>query len=88
MDQVVRLAAVGDIHCTKSSQGALQPIFAGVAEQADVLVLCGDLTDYGQPEEAHILARELASRSITVNALAPGFIETDMTSVLGEPVRE
>src|SRR6266536_5195364 len=69
MDQVVRLAAVGDIHCTKSSQGALQPIFAGVAEQADVLVLCGDLTDYGQPEEAHILARELASVRVPVVAV-------------------
>lgn len=34
------------------------------------------------------LARELASRSITVNALAPGFIETDMTSVLGAPIRD
>jgi 3-oxoacyl-[acyl-carrier protein] reductase len=34
------------------------------------------------------LARELASRSITVNALAPGFIETDMTAVLAQPLRE
>jgi 3-oxoacyl-[acyl-carrier protein] reductase len=34
------------------------------------------------------LARELASRQITVNALAPGFIETDMTSVLGEELRK
>ena len=33
-------------------------------------------------------ARELASRNITVNALAPGFIETDMTSVLPEQVKE
>lgn len=57
---VVRLAAVGDIHCTKTSEGALQPLFSKIAESADVLLLCGDLTDYGQPEEAQILVKELA----------------------------
>lgn len=39
--QVVRLAAVGDIHCTKTSQGALQPLFSQISQQADVLLLCG-----------------------------------------------
>ena len=34
------------------------------------------------------LARELASRGITVNAVAPGLIETDMTTVLSDEVRQ
>jgi Icc-related predicted phosphoesterase len=57
--EVVRVAAVGDVHCGKASQGALQPLFARMAEAADVAVLCGDLTDYGLPDEARVLAREV-----------------------------
>jgi Icc-related predicted phosphoesterase len=37
-----------------------QPLFAQVADLADVLLICGDLTDHGLPEEAHVLAHELA----------------------------
>src|SRR4029453_18685426 len=59
--QAVRLAAVGDLHVKKTSQGQLAPLLAPVNERADVLLLCGDLTDYGTPEEAHILAKELTS---------------------------
>jgi Icc-related predicted phosphoesterase len=58
--ETVRLAAVGDVHCGKNSQGALQALFAQIAEAADVLVLCGDLTDYGLADEARVLAKELA----------------------------
>lgn len=62
----VRLAAVADLHCTKTSQGAFQPLFAQIAKEADVLLLCGDLTDYGLPEEAHVLAKELTATKIPV----------------------
>lgn len=57
----VRLAAVADIHCAKTSQGTLQGLFAEIATAADVLLLAGDLTSYGLPEEARILARELTA---------------------------
>ena len=57
----VRLAAMSDIHVGKTGQGGLAPVFAQVSERADLLVLCGDLTDYGLPEEARVLAREIAT---------------------------
>jgi len=57
----VRIAALGDLHVSKGSQGVLQPLFSQISATADVLALCGDFTDYGVPEEARILARELTS---------------------------
>jgi len=63
--EVVRIAAVGDLHHSRTAPaGSLQPVFSQVNEEADVLVLCGDLTDYGLPEEAKSLARELAPLKI------------------------
>ena len=59
--QAVRLAAVGDLHIKKTSQGQLAPLLAPVNERADVLLLCGDLTAYGLPEETQILVKELKS---------------------------
>jgi len=57
----VRIAAVADIHVKKTSQGSHQDLFRNITESADVLLLCGDLTDYGAPEEAKILAKEITS---------------------------
>lgn len=58
---VVRLAGMADVHYARTSQGALHGVFSQVSEQADVLLLCGDLTDYGLPEEARLLARDLST---------------------------
>jgi Icc-related predicted phosphoesterase len=57
----LRIAAIGDIHVSRHSQGAFQPLFTHITSNADVLVLCGDFTDYGLPDEAKILARELTT---------------------------
>lgn len=64
-----RLAAVGDLHVKKTSQGLLQPLLAPANACADILLLCGDLTDYGLPEEAEILAKELTS-AVTIPIVA------------------
>src|SRR5258706_4852875 len=60
MSARVRIAAVGDLHCRKTSAGQLQPFLAPLEHRSDVLCLCGDLTDYGLAEEAHVLVKELS----------------------------
>jgi Icc-related predicted phosphoesterase len=67
--QTIRIAAVGDVHCSRTNQGSLLPIFAAAAERADVLLLCGDLTDYGLPEEARNLVVELSGVRIPIVAV-------------------
>lgn len=65
----VRFAAVGDIHVRSDAAGQLRSLFAQAAEEADALLLCGDLTDYGTAEEARILAGELGGLSVPVVAV-------------------
>ena len=65
----IRFAAVGDIHCKKDSGGTLRTFFSQAAEASDAILLCGDLTDYGLPEEAHVLAEELSAASVPIIAV-------------------
>ena len=55
----MRVAAVADLHCSRTSAGTFRPLFEAARQNADVLLLCGDLTDFGLPEEAHLLVGEL-----------------------------
>jgi Icc-related predicted phosphoesterase len=66
---VVRVAALADLHCTKTSHGAFLPLFARVADAADIVLIAGDLTDYGLPEEAAVLAKELTALRIPAAAV-------------------
>lgn len=63
------MAAVGDLHCARSSLGTFQSLFAAVSDAADVLLLAGDLTDTGHPEEAKLLAGELSKLHVPVVAV-------------------
>lgn len=57
----VRIAATGDLHFGKSSAGTLQPLLSQIATDVDVLVIAGDLTDYGTVDEARGFAKELSA---------------------------
>ena len=57
----VRIAAVGDLHVSRTSHGKFQALFGQISSSADVLLLCGDFTDYGLPDEARVLSRELTA---------------------------
>jgi Icc-related predicted phosphoesterase len=82
---VLRVAAVGDLHCSKTSQGAFSSLFAKISEAADVLLMPGDLTDYGLPDEAAILAKELQSLRIPAVAVLGNH---DIESEKGGEVRQ
>lgn len=55
----VTLAAIGDLHVTDSSAGVYGPLFKEMSEAADIIVLCGDLTNFGKTREAEILAEDM-----------------------------
>ena len=57
--RTVRVAAVGDLHYARASQSPFSSWMSRLTDVADVLVICGDLTDYGRVEEAEELAQEL-----------------------------
>lgn len=61
---MIRIAAVGDLHLTVHSRGKLRPQFAGLDAEADLLLLAGDLTNWGKPEEAEVLVEELSDITI------------------------
>ena len=52
MAETIRVAAAGDIHCAEPLRERIARAFAGLQGQADVVLLAGDLTTHGEPEEA------------------------------------
>jgi Icc-related predicted phosphoesterase len=62
----MRVAAIGDLHVQEDSVAPYREMFAEISASADVLVLCGDLTNFGRTREAEILAEDIKSCSIPV----------------------
>jgi uncharacterized protein len=55
-DARVRVAAAGDVHCAPENRDAILTAFDAIDGEADVVLLAGDLTTHGEPEQAEILA--------------------------------
>jgi Icc-related predicted phosphoesterase len=62
----LKIAAIGDLHVRRERTAAVRELFMEISKAADVLVLCGDLTDVGDPREAEALAEDLRASSIPV----------------------
>jgi Icc-related predicted phosphoesterase len=65
----IRIAAISDIHYGKTSAGSMTPIFREISDVADVLLICGDLTDYGLVDEARVLIADLQAVKIPIVAV-------------------
>lgn len=55
----ITLAAIGDLHVTETSKGQYAALFREMSDQADVIVLAGDLTNFGKTVEAESLAEDI-----------------------------
>ena len=62
----MKVAAIGDLHVTEDSAAPYRALFEEISGEADALVLCGDLTNFGKTSEAEILAEDIAQCTIPV----------------------
>ena len=69
MSKVVRIAAVADLHVKERDKGKWNDFFRLAEESADILLLCGDLTDHGTQAEAEVLKAEITQCNIPILAV-------------------
>jgi Icc-related predicted phosphoesterase len=69
MAETIRVAAAGDIHCAEPLRERITRAFAGLRGQADVVLLAGDLTTHGEPDEAAVLADACRTLELPVYAV-------------------
>ncbi|MBV9527769.1 metallophosphoesterase [Sphingomonas sp.] len=62
----LRVAAIGDLHVQESDKAPYREMFAEMSTAADVVVLCGDLTNFGKTGEAEILAEDIRACRVPV----------------------
>ena len=66
---MIRIAAAGDVHASEATRDRVESAFARVEEEADVVLLAGDLTTHGEPEEGMVLAEACRALDVPVYAV-------------------
>jgi len=80
---MVKIAAAGDVHASEVTRARIAESFAAVEDQADLILLAGDLTTHGEPEQAEVLADACRGLRIPVCAVLGNH---DLHMGLGEEV--
>jgi Icc-related predicted phosphoesterase len=65
----IRIAAAGDIHCSEAARPRIEAAFEGLGDRVDLVLLAGDLTTHGEPEQAAVLADACRGLAIPVFAV-------------------
>ncbi|WCB94257.1 metallo-phosphoesterase [Baekduia alba] len=65
----VRIAAAGDMHCQPSRAAEARAAFGALNDNIDLLLLAGDLTTHGQPEQAEVLADAVRDLDVPIYAV-------------------
>jgi Icc-related predicted phosphoesterase len=86
---MIRVAAVGDVHVGEDNYGQLRPYLTKLTDQADVLLLAGDLTRHGTPAEGRLVAEEFKGLSVPVVAVLGNHdyhsdAQTEITAMLSD----
>ena len=66
---MIRIAAAGDLHASEATRERVETAFATVADEADVILLAGDLTTTGEPEQAQVVADACRGLGVPVFAV-------------------
>ena len=67
--KAIRIAAAGDIHCSEENRAAVAAAFEAIAGRVDAILVARDLTTFGEPEQAEVLADACRELPITVVAV-------------------
>lgn len=62
----VRLAAAGDLHCSEANREEVAAAFSSLEGEVDLVLLAGDLTTHGEPDQAAVLAEACSAASMPV----------------------